>query len=238
MNPAIDLAYVASAMADPSRAIMLSSLLGGVALPAGELAYRARVSAPTASGHLARLVEAGLVVVRRFGRFRYYELAGPAVAELVEAMMSLSPRVTEGPRSRVPDDLRRARLCYDHLAGALGVGLADRLVSGGLLVLDAGDFRLTPEGERAFAAFGIDTALLRRHRRPLIRSCLDWSERRCHLAGGLGAALTRRIFELDWIQRVPGTRRLEVTPAGLAGFAAQFGLDPAASAPPDSPALP
>src|SRR3546814_2578136 len=182
---AIDLAVVAAAMADPSRAIMLSALRDGAALPAGGLAYRARVTGPTASAHLSRLMDAGLIVGRRRGRFRYYELAGSPVAEIVEAMTAMSPRMATGSRSRVPPHLRHARLCYDHLAGALGVGLADRLVAAGHLDLAAGAFRLSAVGVAAFPDFRLALAPVRPPRRGFLWTCLHWHGRRPPLAGSV-----------------------------------------------------
>jgi DNA-binding transcriptional ArsR family regulator len=218
----VDIAPVAALMADRARAAMLVALLGGRALAAGELARVAGVSAPTASAHLGRLLDGGLVTVVRQGRHRYYRLAGPQPAEVIEALGRISPRtqVTSLRQCRQAERLRRARSCYDHLAGEAGVALYDALAGGGLV--EADPFGTTEKGEERLAELGIDTGALRKARRRFAAECLDWTERRPHLSGALGAALLARFLELDWLERGAG-RELRVTPAGRGGLADSFG---------------
>jgi DNA-binding transcriptional ArsR family regulator len=227
MASALSIAGIGALVGDPARANMLSALMGGQALTAGELAWHARVTAQTASGHLARLVDGGLLAPARQGRHRYYRLASPLVARMLESVALVA--TIEGPARHRPgsprdDALRAARTCYDHLAGRLGVALADALSAGGHLELDEDGGRVTPQGEALLAAFGVDPAPAARSRRCLCRPCLDWSERRPHLAGLLGARIADRCFELGWIARLRDTRALAVTPAGVAGFEERFGL--------------
>jgi DNA-binding transcriptional ArsR family regulator len=199
-----DLASVAALIGDPSRATMLMTLADGRALPAGELAAAAGLSLSGASAHLARLSQGGLIAVEREGRHRYYRLAGSQVAAALEALAPLA--ITPGwPRARLPatEALRRGRTCYDHLAGELGVALADGLVGHGLLTSGEGKrLEVTAAGKRWFAdVLGIETARLRSGRHGIARRCLDWTERRHHVAGPLGAALLRRCRELGWAPR-------------------------------------
>jgi DNA-binding transcriptional ArsR family regulator len=223
-----DIASIASVIGHPARGRMLNAMLGGRALPASELAEVAGVSASTASAHLARLTASGLVAVERHGRHRYHRLADARVAEVIEGLALLAPAhevrsLRDANRSTAE---RAARSCYDHLAGAVGVALADRLCEiGGL---DRDD--LTLRDAAPFAALGIDVAALGRGRRPLTRSCPDWSERRPHLAGDLGAALLGTLMESGWIERRPVGRAVAVTARGAAGLRAAIGLDVAAVA--------
>ncbi len=221
-------AAVAALIGEPARANILSALMGGQALTAGELAWHAGVGAPTTSGHLARLAEAGLVTLERQGRHRYYRLASGEVAQAMEALMAVA---AAGPRRHRPpgpkdEALRTARTCYDHLAGRLGVAIADSLCRRGHLVLGDGAGTVTAEGRRFLQSIGIDPGAGGAGRRPVCRACLDWSERRPHLAGRLGAALLDRSLALGWIARRPDSRALTVTPAGLLGFAETFGTPP------------
>jgi DNA-binding transcriptional ArsR family regulator len=217
-----NIASISALAGDPARANMLTALSGGQALTANELAFEAGVTPSTASGHLARLLDGGLLAVAKQGRHRYYRLEGPEVAAALESLMALasltdSRRTRPGPRDPA---LRRARVCYDHLAGELGVGLFVRLCDAGLVALSGGDIQVTCDGEARFAGLGIDLGELRRARRPICRSCLDWSERTPHLAGSLGAALLNRIFDEGWAAREPGTRIVRFTPSGEAAFVA------------------
>lgn len=219
------IAVVASLIGDTARANMLAALMGGEALTAGELAREAGVTAQTASGHLARLTDGHLLVQERQGRHRYYRLASPAVADAIQALMAVA---VDGPaRHRPPGPrdvaLRLARTCYDHLAGKLSIALADTLAARGHVVLADGAGLVTDEGRRFFCDFGIDLDATA-SRRPLCRTCLDWSERRPHLAGRLGANLLGRSLSLGWVARTAGTRALRVTPAGEQGFRAAFAL--------------
>lgn len=207
---------------DPARANMLTALIGGQALTANELALEAGVTPPTASGHLARLLDGGLLSVAKQGRHRYYRLASADVAAALESLMAFAS-ATDARRSRPgPKDpaLRRARVCYDHLAGELGVALFARLCDAGLVGLAGGEISVTPDATARFGKLGIDLGPLLRASRPVCRSCLDWSERTPHLAGSLGAALLERIFAEGWASRVAGTRIVRFTPAGEQAFSA------------------
>ena len=222
----VDVAGVAALVADESRARMLDALLDGRALPATQLAAAARTSRPNASMHLTKLVGAGLLEVEQQGRHRYFRLASPRVATALEALAEIAP--ARPPRSlrdaTIGDALSRARSCYDHLAGRLGVALTDALLANGVLVNGREGFEVTPDGEARLETFGIGVEALRRRRRALARRCLDWSERRHHVGGALGAALLDRLLELEWIARRPNTRALDVTPAGEKHLRAEFGL--------------
>ena len=195
---------------------MLAALLGGVARPAGELARCAGVSAPTASGHLARLVQGGLLRVTTSGRHRYYALAGEPVARLLESLALIAPAAAarDARAAFAERRLRQARTCYDHLAGALGVSLTEALVAHGHMRLRDDSYVVTETGAAWLARLGIDCEAVRQQRRAFARACLDWSERRPHLAGALGAAITARFFELQWIARADDTRAVITTPVG------------------------
>lgn len=220
MKDGPDLSRIASLVGDPARANMLSALMSGTALTASELALEAGVSLPTASSHLAKLSEGGLVTVASQGRHRYYALAGSEVAAMLEAISgvaaSVGPkRVRPGPRD---DAMREARICYDHLAGEKGVALFDHLTQKRLLKTSGQEAALTPNGRAWFADFGVDVAQLQGKRRPLCRACLDWSVRRSHLAGSLGAATLERMFALNWARREAGSRVVRFTPKGRTEF--------------------
>jgi DNA-binding transcriptional ArsR family regulator len=236
-----DIAAIASVIGHRARARILTAMLGGRALPASELARAAGVAPSTASGHLARLTASGLVVAERHGRHRHHRLADARVAEVIEGLALLAPpqpvrSLRDGNRATAE---RAARSCYDHLAGAAGVALADRLCEVGALDRDGLGLR----DPAPFAALGIgldvDALGRARGRRLLTRSCLNWSERRAHLAGALGAALLAALLEADWVARRPLGRAVAVTPRGAAGLKATIGLDLAAVAPLalDPPAL-
>ncbi|AKF95785.1 ArsR/SmtB family transcription factor [Brevibacillus laterosporus] len=217
---------VAALVGDPSRVTMLLELLGGIALPASELARAARITPQTASSHLTKLVEGNLLVVEMSGRHRYYRLSGPEVAYALEALNVIAtPKpirsLKEYDQSKV---LRYARTCYDHIAGEVGVGLTDRLLELGMIERSGRDFVVSKHGYERFKQFGIDVDNVKKGRRHFARQCLDWSERKHHIAGGLGAAITNRLFELEWIARIPGGRAVRVTDAGLNGLADEFGL--------------
>jgi DNA-binding transcriptional ArsR family regulator len=241
-----DISVPAALLSDPARARVLLALADGRALPASMLAAEAGVAASTASEHLAKLCAAGLLSVEAHGRHRYYRIADLRVIAAVEALAEIAPRaevrsLRQGTRANA---LRRARLCYDHLAGQLGVALMAALVAGG--ALGGGDgayhpetagtdrlsapghdvgYKLTSRGAALIGDFGVDLAGLRAMRRPLIRYCLDWTEQRHHLAGALGAGLARRLFELDWVCRAPAAgRAVRLTDEGRAGLASAFGV--------------
>ncbi len=232
---------MAALAADPSRARILLALGDKRALPASVLADEASIATSTASEHLSRLVNGGLLKVERHGRHRYFRLASVEVAEMIEALARLaSPApvksLRQGTRAAA---VRSARTCYDHLAGRLGTGMMEAMLERGLLAGGDGlftdgdrlsapgsevDYRLTPEGVQWVSDLGIDLSGLPR-RRPLIRYCVDWSEQRHHLAGALGAALCSRLLELRWIERAPKGRAVFVTPEGVKGLRESLGLD-------------
>ncbi|WP_445681327.1 ArsR/SmtB family transcription factor [Radicibacter daui] len=211
-------AEIAALMGDPGRANMLTALMDGRARTAKELAFAAGVTPQTASGHLARLVEGGLLACVQQGRHRYFHLADPLVATTLETMMTLAGKVrAPAPRwhgPRIGADLHRARFCYDHLAGQLGVAIMDHLGHAGHLCTHGTGFGLSDSGEQFFAGLGIDAAAIARQKRCFARPCLDWSERRPHLAGGLAAALASRLADLGWLRRQREGRAVEITPMG------------------------
>jgi DNA-binding transcriptional ArsR family regulator len=220
------IAEVASLIGDAARANMLSALMGGQALTAGELARHAGVTAQTTSGHLGKLAEAQLIAVEKQGRHRYYRLASSDVAHAIHALMAVA---ASGPARHHPigpkdEALRLARTCYDHMAGRLAIALADCLTGKAYVLLADGAGLITDEGERFFRDFGIDPDAAHRSKRPLCRTCLDWGERRPHLAGRLGAALLDRCLVLGWISRTAESRALRITRAGEIGFDGTFGL--------------
>lgn len=223
-DSAFGLAKLAKLIADNSRAEMLGALMDGRAWTGRELARAANVTPSTASLHLRRLVGSALLTVVPQGRHRYYRLASPEVAHALESLAVVAPAASlRHPTARALDTaLRRARTCYDHLAGALAVALADALHERGAVVFDDHDARFTPAGIALFAKLGIDRDAF--GRRPRCRACLDWSERRWHLAGSAGAALARHAFESEWVRRRTGTRALSVTPHGAAAFRTVFGI--------------
>lgn len=221
-----DIAQVAALLGDPARANMLTALAAGQALTAGELAREAGVTAQTASGHLARLEKGGLVTVQRQGRHAYFALSGPDVAAVLESLMGLAARTGHARTRPGPKEpaLRRARVCYDHLAGDLGVAMLDSLIASGRI--EGGEtLALTASGFRFVEDLGIAPASLVVGRRPVCKRCLDWSVRRSHLAGSLGKALLDRIYAGGWARRVDGTRIVSFTPGGLKAFEAAFGLE-------------
>ncbi len=219
---------VASLVGDPARSNMLTALMTGRALTASELAHQAGVTPQTASSHLAKLEAGGLIEQEKQGRHRYYRLADPDVAAVLEGLEGLAARaghlrVRTGPKDPA---LRRARVCYDHLAGDLGVQMLDSMKRQRLLRQRKQDIELTAEGSRFLAeTLQISADDLAHPRRPLCKTCLDWSERRHHLAGTLGAALLNRFTELKWAARdaAPGSRVVNFTRQGEKRFAALFG---------------
>jgi DNA-binding transcriptional ArsR family regulator len=213
-----DIASVATLVGDPTRGRMLTALMDGRALTATELALEGGVTASTASSHLARLSAAGLILLVTQGRHRYYRLSTSDVAAAIESLMSIAPRVA---RRRVPagpldEGLRRARVCYDHLAGEAAVRMLKRLREKGILGGSDGALALTGKGEMWCAGVGIDVGGLRSKRRPVCRSCLDWTERRTHLAGSLGAAILERLFALRYARRETGSRTVILSSRGEA----------------------
>lgn len=221
------IAEVAAAVGEPARAAMLAALMDGRALIATELAEVAAITPQTASGHLSRLAAVGLVAAEKQGRHRYHRLASPEVARMIESVMQIASGLVLSPPRTGPKEaaLRHARTCYDHLAGRLGVGIADALQANGAVEIAGDAAALTEAGRARMQALGILAADRDMHsRRPLCRPCLDWSERRPHLAGALGAAICTHALDQGWVRRRAGTRALEITPAGRIGFRQAFGV--------------
>ena len=225
-----NLATVAALIGDPARAAILTALADGRALPAGELAAAGGLSPSAASAHLTKLQEGGLLTVEREGRHRYYRLAGPGVAGALEGLAALvgPPSRTVTVRSPLAQALRYACTCYDHLAGELGVAVASAMESRELLAA-AGDSKrldVTPVGAAWLAVvFAIDVSTLKPGRHGIARRCLDWTERRHHLAGPLGTRLLQRCCDLGWLTRTPQSRALQVTRSGRDGLRAQLGIN-------------
>lgn len=219
------LAEVAQLVGDPGRANILSTLMDGRALTASELAAVAGVTPQTASSHLAKLVRRELLSVQKQGSRRFYRLASPLVAQMLEGIMTVA--VTGPPRFRPPSkidhEMRRARTCYDHLAGELGVALTDSMIEREYLVLDADAGELTAAGSHFLTGLGLDLQTPLRTRRAFCRPCLDWSERRPHLAGRVGAEIADLAFRRDWIRRRPRGRSVEITETGVRAFTDLFG---------------
>jgi DNA-binding transcriptional ArsR family regulator len=218
MKDGPSIAAIAALIGDPARANMLTALMDGRALTVSELAQAAGVGLPTASGHLAKLDAAGLLIARRQGRHRYFQLSGADVGEALESLMSLAAR-TGAMRVRTgPNDvaLREARICYDHLAGERAVAMMQAFAARGFVVGDDAPV-LTSAGAAFFADLGIATARLADSRRPICRACLDWSERRSHLGGALGAAILDHVIAAGWASRGEG-RAIRFSPAGAAAF--------------------
>ena len=224
MSTPVSLAEVAALVGDPARANMLCALLDGRALTAGELAYAAGVSPQTTSGHLAKLTQANLLDAVKQGRHRYYRIATPQVAQMLESIMAvaISTPPRHRPTSRADEQMRTARTCYDHIAGRLGVGLADTLCGRGHVVLAEDGGEVTPQGRAFFDRFGVP--LVEDKRRTFCRACLDWTERRPHLAGAVGAGLANRCLDLGWVKRMREGRALTITPAGRNGLREVFDL--------------
>jgi len=226
MVAAANLVEVAALVGDTARATILAALMGGQALTGRELAYLAHISPPTASEHLIRLVEARLVAVTKQGRFRYFRIASPLVARMLESIIAVAAIEVPAryqPRSLQDEALRFARTCYDHLAGQLGVAITDALVARGHMVLSEEGGELTEAGVVFLTAFSIEQSAPRK--RIFCRPCLDWSERRYHVAGVVGAAIWRRCLEREWFTRERDSRTLQLTATGAAGLAQTFGVD-------------
>jgi DNA-binding transcriptional ArsR family regulator len=230
MDPDADLASVAALMADRNRAQMLLTLLGGVPQSGSALAEAAGISRSLASAHLKKLVAGGLVRAKPNGRQQLYSIASEPVADALEILILLAPAgkvssLRDATRAR---SLRWARMCYDHLAGAVGVSVTEALLGRGLLREQDGGYVLGPRGAAEFGRFGIEVDRLDRRTRPLLRPCEDWSERRFHLAGSLGAALTKTMLERRWIATREASRIVTVTETGRAGMLQWPGVDLAA----------
>lgn len=233
MSSDVDTAAIAALIANRARSTMLDALFDGGERTAGALARGAGIAPSTASGHLRSLADGGLVLLERRGREQYVRLAGPEVAHALEALSVIAPTrasasLRSSDRARA---MRHARTCYDHVAGALGVALTDALCRQRALRRE--DLSLTAAGAHHLRVFGIDVDALRRGSRPLTRACMDWSERREHLAGALGAALCTELLRRGWIERMPEPRILRVTTTGARGLAAAFELSSIPAPAPD-----
>jgi DNA-binding transcriptional ArsR family regulator len=227
MKDGPSIARIAALIGDHARADVLTALMADRALTATELASVAGVTKQTISAHLAKLLEAGLLAVESQGRHRYFRLADHDVAQLLESLMGVAfrtgaVRTRSSPREPA---LRKARVCYDHLAGEMGVAACDALLARRVFRSDDGALELTEEGRAWFAEFGIDTGAAARQKRALCRPCLDWGERRHHLGGALGTALLNRLFELGWARREKDSRVVSFTPPGEAQFRERFSTE-------------
>lgn len=222
----VDIASVAALLADPTRAAVLLALSDGRAFTASELAKRARVAPSTMSEHLGRLLDSSLLVVEKQGRNRFYRLADPTIVEIIENLARLAPRMqirtlSESERAKA---IYRARMCYNHLAGTLGVLLTEALVEKQILrPLDMG-YLVDSEGAAWLEAFGIACQPLKKHGQLVIPWHIDWSERKHHAAGAFGAAFANRLLDLKWIERQPANRAIHLTTEGQAGLEQAFGI--------------
>jgi DNA-binding transcriptional ArsR family regulator len=227
MVAAANMVEIAALVGDTARATMLAALMGGQALTSSELASLAHISRSTASGHLNKLVGARLLAVTQKRRNRYYRIASPLVARMLESIKAVAAIETPArhrPRSAQDDALRFARTCYDHVAGRLGVAIADALIASRFIVLAEDGGEVTKAGARFLTQFGAKMDSKSGTRRIFCRACLDWSERRYHVAGLVGAEIWRRCLELGWLTRRRHTRAVEVTPAGRRGLRDTFGV--------------
>lgn len=223
----VDISVAAGLFADPTRAAVIAALLDGRAMTAGELARLAEVSPATASSHLHRLLDAGYLTVSTQGRHRYYSLSDERVGRAFESLAALAPTrpVRSLRQSKAAERLRFARTCYDHLAGATAVALTETLERNGDLDRADDAFELTDKGATRLADFGLDIDRLKRARRSFAHPCLDWSERRHHIGGALGAALLSRMVELRWLSRDTQTRAVRLQPPARQGFLDAFGCE-------------
>jgi DNA-binding transcriptional ArsR family regulator len=216
------LSTVAALLCEPARSRILTALLTGRAMTAKELAYFARVTAATASSHLSRLVAGRLLVMEKQGRCHYYRLSSAEVARAIEGLMTVASIPSNGwpPHQRVEPALREARLCYDHMAGRLGVAVCDMLLRRDHVVLVDGGGEVTPSGERFLSELGVDLPKGRGAKRHYCRACIDWTERRHHIAGAVGAALAEAFLARRLVARIPDSRAISVTPLGRKTLAA------------------
>jgi DNA-binding transcriptional ArsR family regulator len=226
MTADVRMSEIAALVGDPARANILSALMGGRALTAGELVLAAGVSPQTTSGHLGKLADGRLIACVKQGRHRYYRIATPRVAEMLEGIMAVvadaPPR--HRPPSKLDDAMRIARTCYDHIAGKLGVGLTDALCAHDYVTLTDEGGEVTDRGVVFLEKFGIDLCAARARRRLFCRPCLDWTERRLHLGGSVGAVLAQRCFDLGWLERMRAGRALVITRTGRRGLSEVFGV--------------
>ena len=221
-----DIAIVAQLLGDPARANMVMALMSGQALSAAELAHEAGVTPPTATGHLSKLVSLGLLKGEKQGRHRFFQLCDPDVGEAVEALIAVAARAGHLRTRPGPKDeaMRHARSCYDHLGGRLAVDLTGRWLAAGLLTWRGGAFQLTRKGRDFLSGRGIELSGLESLKRPLCRSCMDWSERRPHVAGAVGRSLFQLFLDQHWIRRTPASRAVTITASGAGAFARHFDI--------------
>ncbi|RVU65941.1 transcriptional regulator [Bacillus thuringiensis] len=227
MNVYPNISYIAKLIAEPTRAIILDCLMNNQALPASELAYMARVSHPTISSHLSKLVEGNLLTVEQHGRHRYYRLANQEVAEVLEKLGTIAPiaQVRSLKQSDQLKQVRYARTCYDHLAGRLGVEIAEKLLHRKFIILEEGEYIVTEQGKKWFLNFGINIKKANIKRRVFAKPCLDWSERRYHISGWLGSAIAKLFFEQEWITKTDKNRAVHLTRKGMKLLKDQLGID-------------
>jgi DNA-binding transcriptional ArsR family regulator len=228
MVAAANMVEVAALVGDTARATILAALMGGQALTASELSVLAQISRSTVSEHLAKLVDARLIAVTTKRQFRYFRIASPLVARMLESIIAVAAIEVPSryqPKSPADAALRRARTCYDHLAGQLGVAIADALIANGSLILADDGGEVTERGKTLLTSFGVDLTSRCSGSRIFCRPCLDWSERRYHVAGHIGAEIWRRCLELGWVTRQRDTRAVRITLIGVTGLRDTFGVD-------------
>lgn len=220
-----NIAYIANLIGDTARSRMLTALMAGKALTATELSLEADITPQTASSHLNKLLDGELLIVRKQGRHKYFQLKNRQIAELIEHMLNVSasissPKIVTGPSN---ERLRKARICYDHLAGELGVKLFDALVrEGWILERGSEELVLTAQGHRSLSQLGINFEVLNKSRRPLCKACLDWSERRTHLAGSIGKWILNDALKRQWAHQDLDSRAIQFTASGLKAFNKQY----------------
>jgi DNA-binding transcriptional ArsR family regulator len=225
-SPEPNIAEIGALIGDPGRAAMLLALLDGRDLAASELALRAGLSPQAATAHLKKLVAAGMLSARDAGRHRFFRLASAEIGHAIETLAAIAApaRIVALDQSTTLERMRLARSCYDHLAGRLGVGITDRLIERGAIARRGADFALAARGESAFAELGIDLDEAQAQRRTFARACTDWTERRPHLAGSLGAAVLEVFLRNRWVARNSQNRALRITPEGVRELDRRFGL--------------
>lgn len=221
-----NIAYIGNLIGDAARSKMLIALMSGKALTATELSLEADITPQTASSHLMQLTKGDLLIVRKQGRHKYFQLKNSQVAELIERMLNISAALTDitiptGPKN---ERLKNARICYDHLAGELGVNLLDALLNKGLLTEDVIELNLTEKGQNFFTEIGVDFNTLENYRRPICKACLDWSERRSHLAGSLGKWILNDAINRGWATQDLDSRALQFSAQGLTAFKKRYGM--------------
>ncbi|EHS59338.1 ArsR/SmtB family transcription factor [Paenibacillus sp. Aloe-11] len=227
MSTKSNVAMIASLVSEPSRAAILTVLLDGRFHTASELAHMAGIKPQTASFHLSKMTDAQVVTVDKQGRHRYFGIQNPEVARVMESLLSIAPpvQIKSFKQASENEAIRLARTCYDHLAGHLGVQIMDSLINKGMLSEDQDGLYITERGETFFADFQVNLTQIKQRRRSFSHKCLDWSERRHHLAGALGSALLDRLLTLHWIERLPTTRAIRITTDGKRGFKEVFSID-------------